>query len=76
MLRLAGRLGRASAVGLSTTLREALGRPNQGVVIDFQGVDYLSSPGLTAIREALALARARDFRVVVTGLTEPVRMTL
>ncbi len=75
VLTLTGRLGRASAPSLSRAIRGAVAYPNQRIVIDFQRVDYISSAGIHALREGLALWKGPSV-VVVTGLSEPVRLAL
>jgi anti-anti-sigma factor len=44
-------------------------------VIDFEGVDYVSSAGLAAIRNAVDLASARRGQLAVASLCEPLRIT-
>lgn len=76
VLTLAGRLGRASASSLANAISGVVVHPNRRVVIDFHGVDYVSSAGVRALQEGLRLARLQQAVVVLTGLIEPVRLTL
>ena len=76
MLSLAGRLGKASASALADAVSAAVTHPNNRVVIDFEGVDYLSSAGIGALREGFASAGGRRVLVVLSGLCEPVRRAM
>jgi anti-anti-sigma factor len=73
---LAGRLGRAAAPALRAALQDAIRDANQPVVLDLQGVDYVSSSGIEVLDEAVSHVRARNLAVAFSGLTEAVRLTL
>ena len=76
MLSVAGRLGRASAPALSEALSGSVGSPKRPLLIDFSGVDYVSSAGLDALCTVLLPFIADGATVAVCGLTEPVRLGL
>jgi anti-anti-sigma factor len=76
VLALTGRLGAASAVRLDAAVTGALGRGDVRVVVDLDGVDYISSAGLKAL--AAAASQCNDARGALSlcGVTEAVRITL
>jgi anti-anti-sigma factor len=71
-----GRLGAASAEPFGAGLAEAISRGNARMVIDLQGVDYISSAGLAALAAAAGLCVQSQGALVVCGLTDPVRIAL
>ena len=73
---LAGRLGRAAAPALRSTLQDAIRDANRPVLFDLEGVDYVSSSGIEVLEEALSLIHARNQSAAFSGLTEAVRLTL
>jgi anti-anti-sigma factor len=69
----AGRIDTTTSGAVEETLREAVDHGARDLVVDFAGVDYISSAGL---RVFLVLAkRMRDLkgRLVLCGMPEPVR---
>jgi anti-anti-sigma factor len=76
VIALAGRLGRAAAPALGKALQDAIRDAKQPVVLDLDGVDYLSSCGIEVLENAVGRLRARNVAVALTGLTEAVRLTL
>jgi anti-sigma B factor antagonist len=76
VLTVTGRLGAASAVPFGAGLAEVLSRGNARVVIDLQGVDYISSAGLAALAAAASLCVRSQGTLVLCGLTDPVRIAL
>jgi anti-anti-sigma factor len=65
ILRLHGRLDRASAPGL----RRAFADPSPGgVLVDFSALDYISGPGLAAVKDAAGRAADAARPFVVCGL--------
>ena len=76
VLTLTGRLGAASAGPFGTGLAQAIGPGNARVVIDLQGVDYISSAGLAALATAAGLCVRNHGALVLCGLTDPVRVAL
>jgi anti-anti-sigma factor len=76
ILVVAGRLGHASAPTLNAAVEQAIERGNRRLVIDFAGVDYFSSAGVTMIAAAASrLERARGV-LVLCGVSEPIRLAL
>jgi len=76
VLVVAGRLGYKSAPALLTAISTAVASPNRPLVIDFEHVDYLSSAGIAAIKEGMALARKAGVVLIAAAVSEPVRMTM
>ena len=76
VVTLTGRLGAASAVPFGARLAEAISRGNARMVIDLQGVDYISSAGLAALAAAASLCARSQGMLVLCGLTDPVRIAL
>lgn len=71
---LAGRVAHASSQALDERISRLLDAGNVRLVMDFAGVDYVSSAGLDVVGRAAASAGAAGGALVVTGLSEPVRM--
>ena len=76
VLHLAGRLGQASAGPLSAALRDACAAGNTRLVIDFAQVDYISSASLDVVVQAATNLASGGGILVVTSLSEPVRLAL
>ena len=76
VLVLIGRLGAASAGRFDAAVAEAVLRGDRRLVIDLEGVDYVSSAGLTALVTAAGLCAAARGALAVCGLAEPVRIAL
>ncbi len=74
VLTLAGRVGHASGPVLAETLTRLLEIGNPCLVVDFTGVDYISSAGLEVLERAAATAAAAGGALIVTGVSDPVRM--
>lgn len=69
--RPAGHIDQAHADAFLAALREALERCKSGrtgLLLDFSGVDYISSVGLRALMLAAREARAAERELVVAGL--------
>lgn len=73
---LAGRLGRAAAPVLRSALQDAIRDANRPVLLDLEGVDYVSSAGIEVLEEAVRHVHARSLAVSFSGLNEAVRLTL
>ena len=76
VLALTGRLGASSAVFLDVAVSEAVGRGDSRLVIDLEGVDYVSSAGLKALAEAASLCARAHGGLALCGLGDPVRIAL
>lgn len=76
VLELTGRVGAASAGLLADALARAFARGDR-LVVDFSGVDYLSSAGLRALEAAAGGGNGSGSgTLVVCGVAEPVRIAL
>ena len=71
---LAGRVSHASSRALDERVSGLLGAGHTRLVMDFSGVDYVSSAGLQVVGRAAAAAEAAGGALVVTGLSDPVRL--
>jgi anti-anti-sigma factor len=71
----AGRIAAASVGLLETAFAEAIARGTRQLVLDLEGVDYISSAGLQAIDAFVTRLHATDARLVVCGVAEAVRLT-
>ena len=67
-----GRIGSLTAPAFAAVLASARAESVR-LVIDLESVDYISGPGLTALRDA---ASAEGGHAILCGLSEPVRITL
>jgi anti-sigma B factor antagonist/stage II sporulation protein AA (anti-sigma F factor antagonist) len=75
VLILTGRLGNHSARLLGDAIAEALVRTPR-IVVDFAGVDYISSAGLHVIRDAADRCARIGGALVLSTVAEPVRIAL
>jgi anti-sigma B factor antagonist len=78
VLELAGRVSAASAGLLTDAVSRAFARGDR-LVVDFSGVDYLSSAGLRALDAAAGDGvgnGGHPGRLVLCGVLEPVRIAL
>jgi anti-anti-sigma factor len=71
-----GRLGHASLGHLSAVLDAAVDANAAGFVIDLQGVDYVSSPALTAIFSAVARLAELHGVLILCAVPQPVQIAL
>ena len=67
-----GRIGTLTAPAFGAVLAAAQAE-SPYVVIDLEGVDYISGPGVMALRDAVA---GDGGHATLCGLSEPVRITL
>ena len=67
-----GRIGAGTAPAFAAALAAARAE-SASVVIDLQGVDYISGAGVVALRD---FTGAAGERAILCGLREPVRVTL
>jgi anti-anti-sigma factor len=72
---LTGRISAATAARLSQLLNPEVSR-GVPVVVDLAGVDYIGGAGVDALAALAAAAAAAGGSLAVTGLTEPVRLSL
>ena len=70
-----GRIDHTVATALEDALAPLLGQPagNPGLVLDFGGVDYISSVGLRVLMIATRALRGRGARIAAAALQPAVR---
>jgi anti-anti-sigma factor len=71
----AGRIAAASVGLLERAFAEAIAHGTRQLVLDLEGVDYISSAGLQAIDAFVARLHATDAMLVVCGVADAVRLT-
>ena len=76
VLTLRGRVAQESAGQLSKIIGDVLSRGDQRLVVDFEGVDYISSGGLEALESAALGAQQAGGTLILSGIDGPVRTTL
>ena len=76
VLVLTGRLGAASAVRFDAAVTGAVARGDVRLVVDMDGVDYISSAGLRALAAAEGRCAEARGALLLCGLTDPVRIAL
>jgi anti-anti-sigma factor len=76
VLALSGRLGAASTVRFAAAVTEAVARGDVRLVVDLDGVDYISSAGLRALAAAGGHCAEARGSLSFCRLTEPVRIAL
>ena len=67
-----GRIGSKNSKGLELAV-EAARQGSALVIVDLDGVDYISGPGMTILRDAWV---ASPGQIVLCGLRDPVRIAL
>lgn len=72
VIALRGRIGTVTATSLAAALASARAEAPR-LVVDLEGVDYISGPGIAALRE---IASPEAGQAILCGLREPVRITL
>jgi anti-anti-sigma factor len=75
VLTLRGRVAQESAVQVSRAIGEALAAGDRRLVVDFEGVDYISSGGLLALDAVAVRVREAGGAMVLSGIDGPVRTT-
>ena len=71
-----GRVGSEAASDLAMACVRALEDGEPRLLIDLEGVDYMSSPGLAALEEVATLTSKAGGSLVLCHLSEPVRLAL
>ena len=69
-----GRLGTLSSGELIQALVDVIRTGSRRLVLDLDGVDYISSAGLLALDAVLGRAHVSQAQLVLCGITEPVRV--
>ena len=75
VLTLRGRVPQESAAQLSGAIGDALAAGDRRLVVDFEGVDYISSAGLSALEAAAVRVREASGALILSGIDGPVRTT-
>ena len=73
VLRPVGQLDNETSLAFQTQLMEAVGEGSGRVLIDFTGVDYISSAGLRALMTASKKTKAGGGRIAVAVLNNMVK---
>ncbi len=76
VLRVAGRLDAVTSPDFEKTCQQYLNSESRRMVMDFEGVEYISSAGLRAILLAGKTLRARGGVLGLSGLRGTVKDTL
>ena len=78
VMRISGRLGVSSADSLRTALMEGAAASNgsTSLVVDLDGVDYVSSAGLEVFESVALRLRGEGRELVLCGASDPVRLVL
>jgi len=76
VLTLHGRVAQESASQLSNAIAGAIAGADRRLVVDFQGVDYISSGGLLALESAVVGVQEAGGTMILSGIDGPVRTTL
>jgi anti-anti-sigma factor len=71
-----GRVGSDAASDLAMVCVHALQEREPRLLIDLNGVDYMSSPGLAALEEIASMTSKAGGSLVLCHLSEPVRLAL
>lgn len=69
-----GRIGVAASPRLADLLTEELSAGHPGLVVDLDGVDYMSSAGVRVLQAAATQAAAAGTRLALCRLLDPVRI--
>ena len=76
VITVTGRLDSLNAPLLEHQLTEAVEAGRHDLVIDLAAVNYVSSKGLSALLQVGKRIKRHDGRMVLAGLTEPVRQII
>jgi anti-anti-sigma factor len=69
-----GRLGTLTSGELIQALVDVIRGGSRRLILDLEGVDYISSAGLLALDAVLGRAHVSQAQLVLCGITEPVRV--
>lgn len=69
----AGRIDNETSPSFQAKLLDAVGNSDTAVLVDFSGVEYISSAGLRALMMASKKAKAAGTRLAVAALTPMVQ---
>lgn len=72
ILRVEGRLDATSSPVLDKKVSSFIDNDKCNVVMNFYGVEYLSSAGMRLLLSATKKLKSKDGKMVISGITEPV----
>jgi anti-sigma B factor antagonist len=75
VVTLSGRVARESAATLSKAINDRLAARETRLVLDFAGVDYISSAGLSALQAGVKAFQASGGTVMLSGIDGPLGTT-
>ena len=76
ILAVRGRLGTSSAGDFIEAVVAAVEEGHRAILVDLEGVDYMSSPGLMAVDAVAGRVRMAGGRLVLCNACDPVRLVL
>lgn len=68
-----GEIGYQEAPALRAYVKQAFDKKPKRVVVDLAGVNYMSTPGVATLVEALQISKRTTIPLVLCGMTERVR---
>ncbi|CAG0984129.1 Anti-sigma-B factor antagonist [Phycisphaerales bacterium] len=68
-----GDIGYHEAPTLRNVIREAYDKKPKGLIVELSGVDYMATPGLATLVEALQISKKSQIPLTLAGMTERVR---
>lgn len=68
-----GDIGYHEAPALRNVIREAYDKRPKGLIVELSGVDYMATPGLATLVEALQISKKNQVPLTLAGMTERVR---
>lgn len=73
VFKLTGRLDSNTSLGFEKRLFEAIENGSKNMILDFQGLDYISSAGLRVILKATKNLKHTDGRLVLCSMQDYVK---
>ncbi len=73
LVELSGRLDALTSTDFETRMRQLMEKGHARFVLDMEAVDYISSAGLRSVLVISKALKAADGRLLLAGLSEPVR---
>ncbi len=72
-LDVTGRIDGSTAVAFEEAVRNAIDETDRALIMDFGGLDYISSAGLRVILLTAKSLQSQDAKLVLCALSEPIR---
>ena len=76
ILTVTGKIDGSNFEQLVDSAKSVIQQGHKLLVLDFQGVSYVSSAGIVALQTILGLVNGQDGRLVLAGVTDEVAQTL